>query len=67
MVNNVKEVVRTIRRSAEADSPDSSVSALRSSVRDGRTRILSDLDNRGQSIVTTNDGRRYLIERKPER
>jgi hypothetical protein len=67
MVNNVKEVVRTIRRSAEADSRDGSVSALRSSVRDGRTRILSDLADRGQSIVTTNDGRRYLIERTTDR
>lgn len=67
MVNNVREVVRTIRRSSEADSLDSSVTALRSSVRDGRTRILSDLANQGQSIVTTNDGRRYLIERTTDR
>lgn len=67
MVNNLKEVVRTIRRSAEVEVRDSSVSALRSSVRDGRTRILSDLADQGSSIVTTNDGRRYLIERKKER
>ena len=67
MVNNVKELAQTIRHSAEGSSDNSTASALRSSVREGRTRLLADLATNGRSIVTAADGRRYLIERNTDR
>jgi len=66
MVNNVRDLAQTIRHSAEGGGSSTS-SALSSSVRLDRARILSDLATQGRSIVTAADGRRYLIERNTDR
>lgn len=62
MVNNVRQLARTLRRSAE-NSSSISTDAFRSAVRGDRDRIQLELEERGEAIVHDGVGRSFRIER----
>ncbi len=62
MVNNVRQLARTLRHSAESSSRVST-DAFRSALRGDRDRIQFELEQNGEVIVSDGAGRSFRIER----